>query len=380
MAATKNKWPNETFKFPRQQLTIGESTNRDLGYTYPVPKLHCTHRAEWQLTPGKPAKRLSSHYQLGCDYGTPVITIYKEGDGVEPIYLCDSHATEVGRSTTNRAAARPAEAQATAASNRTKAEDRLKPAEVVAAKPKGSVPAEILAGGTAAGPPRATAEPVMAAPVRDLAYTYGNSAKALVEETIWNLATGDYGVYRTALQQGKSRIEAAEAAGGQLAIVHRKIGEYTFKLEALLSASNAKISAVEVINKPLEKAMLEIIDTGRMDDAAKDALIDQLGVLQESLTRGLASEITVLQSQRIAFAIGERANWGVNADLPEELQAAYRAVCIHVGNAILAAVPEAANALERLANLFVARAELENAPQAKLPQDPDRAECQSLHS
>ena len=220
----------------------------------------------------------------------------------------------------------------------------------------------------------------MAAPVRDLTYVYGNSAKALVDETIWNLATGDYGVYRTALQQGKSRSEAAEAAGGQLAIVNRKISEYTLKLEALLSASNAKISAVEVIDKPLEKAMLEIIDTGTMDDAAKDATIEHLGVLQESLTRGLESQITVLESQRIVFAIGERANWGVSADLPEELEAAYWVVCGHVRNAILAAVPEAVNTLERLANLFVARAELENAPQAKLAHHPDRAECQSLHS
>jgi hypothetical protein len=345
-----------------------------------VPKLHCTQRAEWQLTPGKSAKRLSSHYQLGCDYGTPLITIYKEGDGVEPIYLCESHATEVGRLSTNRAAVRPTEAQATVTNNRTKAEDRLKPAEVADAKPKGPARAEILASQTVAEPARATTDPVMAAPVRDLAYVYGNSAKALVDETIWNLATGDYGVYRTALEQGKSRIEAAEAAGGQLAIVHRKISEYTLKLEALLSASNAKISALEVINKPLEKAMLEIIDTGTMNDAAKDALIEQLGVLQESLTRGLESEITVLQSQRIAFAIGERANWGVSADLPEELQAAYWAVCSHLRNAILAAVPEAVNTLERLANLFVAKAELENAPQAKLAHHPDRAECQSLHS
>jgi hypothetical protein len=380
MVAAKNRCPNERFKVRRHNSRFGNSTDHELSYTYSVSKLRCTHRAEWQLTPGKSAKRLSSHYQLGCDYGTPLITIYKEGDGVEPIYLCESHATEVGRLSTNRAAVRPTETQATATNNRTKAEDRLKPAEVADAKPKGSARAETPASSTAAEPVPATTDPVMAATVRDLTYVYGNSAKALVDETIWNLATGDYGVYRTALQQGKSRSEAAEAAGGQLAIVNRKISEYTLKLEALLSASNAKISALEVINKPLEKAMLEIIDTGTMDDAAKDAVIEQLGLLQESLTRGLESQITVLQSQRIVFAIGERANWGVSADLPEELQAAYWVVWGHVRNAVLAAVPEAVNTLERLANLFVARAELENAPQAKLAHHPDRAECQSLHS
>jgi hypothetical protein len=37
-------------------------------------------------------------------------------------------------------------------------------------------------------------------PVRDL--TYGNSAKAMVDEAIWNMAAGNYRVYKTALQQG----------------------------------------------------------------------------------------------------------------------------------------------------------------------------------
>ena len=344
-----------------------------------MPKLHCTHRAEWQLTPGKPAKRLSPHYQLGCDYGTPVITIYKESDGVEPIYLCDSHAKEVERSTTIRAA-RPSAAEATTANHKTKTADRPRPAEVERAKPNDAARREIIATGTAAEPEPAATDPAVRVSVRELPYVYGNSAKALVDETIWNLAAGDYSVYRSALQQGKPRIEAAQAAGGQLAIVHRKISEYTLKLEALLSESHARISVVEVINKPLEQAMLEIIGANAMDDAAKDAAIEQLGVLQESLNRGLEKEITVVHAQKIAFAIGERARWGVGADLREDLKPAYWAVYGSVKNAIVAAVPDALNVLERLANLYVAGAELENAPQAKLPHDPDKAEFQSLPS
>jgi hypothetical protein len=346
-----------------------------------VPKLHCTRRAEWQLTPGKPAKRLSPHYQLGCDYGTPVIAIFKESDGVEPIYLCDSHAVEVGRSSTNRANGRPIAAQANAAKKQTKAEDRIGTAKVEDAKPIGSARLEITASPTSAELGRATADPVSKTPVRNVTSenSYGNSAKALVDETIWNLEPGDYDVYKTALQEGKSRIEAAQAAGGQLAIVHRKISEYTLKLETLLSESTAKISAIEVINKPLEQAMLEIIGASTMDDAEKDAAIEQLGVLQESLNRGLEPQITILQAQKIACAVGERANWGLGADLPEELKPAYWAVYSSVRKAIVAAVPEAVNILERLANLHVASAELESTPQAKLPHRSDTTEFQSLH-
>ena len=58
-----------------------------------VKKIHCTNRAEWQLQPGKPADRLSSHYRLDCDFGTPVIAIWGNEES-EPIYLCPEHARE----------------------------------------------------------------------------------------------------------------------------------------------------------------------------------------------------------------------------------------------------------------------------------------------
>ena len=183
-----------------------------------------------------------------------------------------------------------------------------------------------------------------------------------MDEAIWNLATGDYELYRTALENGKSTIEAAEAAGGQIAIIHRRIAEYTTKIEALLSESSAKIE-VEVINKPLEQATLDIIGNDGISEVKKDAAIDQLGALQESLNRGLSQEMTPLQAYRIAHVVGKRANWGTSADLPEELKPAHGAVYTNLRNAIAAAVPDAINLIERLANLYVVKAELENAPQ-----------------
>jgi hypothetical protein len=330
-----------------------------------VPKRPCTQRAEWRLQPGKPAERLSEHYQLDCDYGTALITIYKESDSIEPIYLCESHVAEVARPVKNAVVRDPA-AEATDTRKRTKREDRAKREDRI--RPA-EVPSEVKASPAAAKPGRVTKDPLVKAPVRDL--TYGSSAKALVDEAIWNLASGDCEIYRTALRQGKPAIEAAQAAGGQLAIVHRKIGEYTLTIEALLSESTARINAAEVINKPLEQATLEIIGSSTMGDAEKDAAVGHLGALQESLNRGLNQEITPLQAHRVACAVGDRANWGASADPSEELKPAYRAVYSNVRNAIIAAVPDALSVVERLANLYVAKAELEDAPQPKLSHHAD---------
>jgi len=320
-----------------------------------VPKRSCTNRAEWRLVPGKTAQRLAAHYQLECDYGTPVITIYNESDGNEPIYLCESHVTEVARPSKSGAGGRSRDENSLARHS----EGRAERAGVTAAKPE--APATV-SGSLAAKPVSTAKDPLVR--VRDRDLTYGNSAKAQVDEAIWNLPAGDYELYRTAVEKGKPAIEAADAAGGQIAIIHRKLTEYTTKVEALLSASSAKIK-VEVINKPLEQTTLDIIGNDGIDEAKKDAAIDELGALQESLNRGLSEEIAPLQAHRIAHVIGERANWGISADLPEELKPAYATVYSDLRNAIGAAVPDATTLFDRLANLYVLKAELESAPQRR---------------
>jgi hypothetical protein len=391
-----------------------------------VPKRTCTNRAEWRLLRGKPAQHLSAHYQLDCDYGTPLITVYTQGEGDNPIFLCETHAKAMGRSeAASVAGVRPIEAPTANGNDPTPHDTRTQPLEPAAAKHVAPTPA---AGGnspapldtrtapielTEAKPVAATpaadgnipapldtrtapielteAKPVAPAPspavasptvakvarektdapaksvVRDL--TYGNSTKALVDETIWNMAAGDYEAYRIALRQGKSATDAALAAGGQLAVVHRKIGEYTLKIEAVLSESKATIDAGDAIDNPLERATLEIIGNNSMADAEKDAAIAHLGALQESIKHGLNRQMTPLQAHHIARAIGDRANWGATSQLSEQLKPAYRAVYASLRNAIRAAVPDARDLEERLANLQAAKAELESAPAAKIAPD-----------
>lgn len=396
-----------------------------------VPKRHCAHRAEWRLLRGKPAQPLSEHYQLDCDYGTALITIYNEGEGSDPIYLCETHAAAVAELEDSCSVVPSIEPESADGHNPTKSDERTQAPEPAVAEPVASTPSEAVGDPAATmvgreidGPSSAVersddigagvrsvetksadgnnpirsddrtrsaefavAEPVASTPsqaagapaaakvgreiksqpfsssVRDL--TFGNSAKALVDETIWNMTTGDYGVYRTALQQGKSAAEAAQAAGGQLAIVHRKISEYTLKIEAALSESKATISVVDVIDTPLENATLEIISNSALVDAEKDAAIAHLGGFQEWMNRGLTREMTPLQAHQIARAIGDRANWGVRSCLSEELKPAYRAVYLSIRRAVRAAVPGARDLDERLANLYAAKCDLENAPGAK---------------
>ena len=181
----------------------------------------------------------------------------------------------------------------------------------------------------------------------------------MVDEVIWNMASGDYQVYRTALQQGKSAREAAQAAGGQLAVIHRKISDYTLKLEAVLSESKATINLGEAIDKPLEQTMLEIISNVSMSDLEKDTAIQQLGTLQEWVKNGLQGDTTPLQTNRIMLAIGDRLNWGGTTGVSEEFRPVYRALYGSLKTAIHASVPEAQNIHDRLTNLYAAKSDLE---------------------
>jgi hypothetical protein len=284
------------------------------------------------------------------------MTCWEDG-GSEPIYACESHAKQLGRSRASCPDVRMVTAPSDHGDNSTRNEDRAPIQELADTKPNGSASAEAAcaAADTKAG--AVAAEPCARSPVRDL--TFGNSAKAMVDEVIWNMATGSYQVYRTALQEGKSAAEAAQAAGGQLAVVHRKIGDYTLKLEAVLSESKAIINVEVAIDKPLEQAMLEIISNGAMSDSEKDAATEQLGALQECVKHGLQGDITPLQANQVLLAIGDRLNWGGTSDVSEGIKAVYRALYGSLKTSVLTAVPGAQNLHDRLTNLYAAKSDLE---------------------
>ena len=53
-----------------------------------------------------------------------------------------------------------------------------------------------------------------------------------MDKAIWNVATRDFRVYRTALQRGKSA-SGRHISAGSLALSTSKISSYTLKLEAV---------------------------------------------------------------------------------------------------------------------------------------------------
>lgn len=358
-----------------------------------VPKQNCPSRAEWRLQTGKPAESLSANYRLECDYGTPVILCWEKG-GNEPIYVCESHAKELGPSRDHGQEARVISAESEQNRNPIQAKARNRTNEASAAKANDSALSEVRVINTESeqnddpipskvrsqteeiavakpdGPalpdaPRKAQEPKAERKVAEAStktrvrdVTFGNSAKAMVDEAIWNLAKGDYEVYRTVLQQGKTASEAAQAAGGQLGVIHQKIRDYALKLEAVLTESKTTIGVAETIDKPLEQAALEIIGNGTMSDSEKDAGIQQLGAAQEWVKQGLQGNMTPLQANQVMLAIGERLNWGGSSEVSEEYKRVFRTVYLNLKTAVLAVVPEAKHLVDRLTNLYAAKSEV----------------------
>ena len=317
-----------------------------------MQKRHCILRAEWRLLRGQPAQPLSGHYRLGCDYGTPLVTIYTNGD---PVFLCGSHATAIGRPNDDCiSGVRLLEAQS-ADDTHPPEDNQQKPTESAVAKDSVSLPTEAsLPAAKVRRDPGASKK----RPVPD--FTYGDPSKALVDEAIWNLPAGDLDVFKAELQQGRLLIEAAQSAGGQFAIIHRKIAEYTLKIEAILSESKARIDVYNVIDAPFDDAMVEIIGNVKLSETERDRAIDCLGAFQAEVKHGLDREITPLQAHRIVRIVGDRGNWGIGVGPSEELKPVFRAIYRSVRRALDVAAPEAKDINERLMNLNAAKCDLES--------------------
>jgi hypothetical protein len=86
----------------------------------------------------------------------------------------------------------------------------------------------------------------LGAQTRDI--TYGNPAKALIDEGIHDVATGDFEAYKDALRSGKTPAEASKAAGGRFASVNQPIEEYGPRLEKVLSPN--KPSQLPTLSTP----------------------------------------------------------------------------------------------------------------------------------
>lgn len=195
--------------------------------------------------------------------------------------------------------------------------------------------------------------------------TYGNPAKALLDEGISSPITGDIEEYKAALRSGASPEQALMAAGGRTAGVAKKITELSPQVDQILSKSTAQIPVADVIDRPLMHAATTIIDNPAMTQAEKDAALTQIGALQQSLKEGLGDTISPLQANKIKQAIGSRINWAGNIAVTDEVRPAYRAVFGALKESVNKAVPDVATVNERLTNLLAAQTDLEKLMKAE---------------
>lgn len=199
----------------------------------------------------------------------------------------------------------------------------------------------------------------LGAQARDV--TYGNPAKALTNEGIGNVLTGDFEAYKDGLRQGLDQSDAAQAAGGRFAAVNQRIQQLVPRLSGALQRSQAQIPIADAIDQPLNDAAIDIIHNPAMTLAEKDAALSQLGGLQQSVHQALppgATTASPSQLQAIKQAVGDRVNWGGATAVADEVKPAYRALYGSLKSAIHDAVPPAAALDERLTNLLAAQNDL----------------------
>jgi hypothetical protein len=272
-----------------------------------VPKSHCTNRSAWRVLPGKPPERLSPYYQLGCDFGSSLMLLSGRNDGCEPVYVCEEHAKELEHSADARAAAGNGSSEL--------GENHETPAE--------AAPIAVPRQASSAAPENANGAP-------------------------------------------EARRKTAKPAGTpaeRCATIDRLIGDLTTQLENIFSQAQAAISPADTIDTPLEQAALEVIGNPAMSETQKDAAVQQLGALQESLKHDAGQEMTPLVAHRIKETV--RTCLSRDSSIVDEAKPGYRAAHDSLQKAIHAAVPKAKHIEERLANLLKMKAELENPPQAK---------------
>jgi hypothetical protein len=216
----------------------------------------------------------------------------------------------------------------------------------------GGLAGEALDAATTSKAARSAVNRSMGATARDV--TYGNPAKALLDEGIKNPVTGNIEEYKSALRAGKSPAEAEQAAGGRIAAVSEKINEYKPQLDAALEASKAKISVKDAIIDPIYEAASDIIKNRAMTESERNVAIDKLLELQKSLTEGLGKQISPAEANDIKLQIGDRINWGGTTAVTDEVKPVYKKLYGSLKSGVHTAVPEAAQLNEKMTNLMSA--------------------------
>ncbi len=310
------------------------------GRNYSMPKSRCKTRSEWRVRPGKPPEHLPAHYHLECEFGSDVMLCWRD-DGVEPLYVCEEHAKEIA----HLAELRSGQVHAVEVREKTSGDKLQEFSPESEPKPESAATVETTAH----------LAPVLAP---DGASELASDVASPAPETA---STGESQVASNADAESKTK-KSSRTTAERCAAIDQLICELATKLESAFSESETKISVWNTIDAPLEKATQEIIGNQSISDAQKDAALQQLGALQQSLKQDAAEEITPRQANAIKQTVWNSLS-GESA-VSDEAKPAYRAVYDSLDAAIHAAVPKVRHLEARLTNLQKMKAELQSSAPA----------------
>jgi hypothetical protein len=180
--------------------------------------------------------------------------------------------------------------------------------------------------------------------------TYGNPAKALLNEGIINPRTGDWEAMKATRQLAD--------AGGRLGQVSNRISELQPQLNSQLASSAKTISMADAVDKPLNAAFDEIMANNAITMPEKEAAIRQLGDLQQALHTGHGSQLTPLEANILKNQVGGRVRWtGTNA-VGDDVKPYYKQVYNSLREWVNSTVPGTEGLNDRLTDLHAAKDDL----------------------
>lgn len=199
----------------------------------------------------------------------------------------------------------------------------------------------------------------MMATARDV--TYGNPAKALLDEGIVTPLTGDIEKFKDAVRSGATLQGAASAAGGRIASVSNKINEIAPQLQAKLAASNAAWIPSTTVTDVIDKGVQAIKANRGITAPEAQAAEAELQAIQDAALKvptvpgAKASAWAPVEANALKQEIGGNVNWAGRERVGQLVEPIRKQIYNSLKDAVNSAVPGTAQLNERLTNLYAAQ-------------------------
>jgi hypothetical protein len=201
----------------------------------------------------------------------------------------------------------------------------------------------------------------MMATARDV--TYGNPAKALLDEDIATPVTGDIEKFKDAIRNGSTLQGAADAAGGRIAAVSDKINELRPQLTGILVSAKGKIPAT-VVTDPIDDGIREIMSNrGITAQDAQSAINELLAIKQAALKvpavpGATATSWAPLEANSLKGEIGQAVDWTGKERVGELVEPIKKEIYESLKDSVNKAAPAGKELNERLTNLYAAQSSI----------------------